>query len=111
MKIPPVVWICAMTMCAWGAAPALAADPAAGKAKVQSQCAVCHGVDGIAKNPEAPHLAGEQAAYIVKQLKAFKTGARKHDQMSIIAEGLSDEDMADIGAWYAKIKVTATMPE
>lgn len=88
-----------------------AADPAAGKAKAQGQCAVCHGIDGIAKNPEAPHLAGEQANYIVKQLKAFKTGARKHDQMSIIAEGLSDEDAADIAAWYAKIKVTATMPE
>jgi cytochrome c553 len=88
-----------------------AADPAAGKAKAQGQCAVCHGIDGIAKNPEAPHLAGEQANYIVKQLKAFKTGARKHDQMSIIAEGLSDEDAADIAAWYAKVKVTATMPE
>lgn len=94
-----------------GPSGAQAADPAAGKAKAQGQCAVCHGIDGIAKNPEAPHLAGEQASYIVKQLKAFKTGARKHDQMSIIAEGLSDEDAADIAAWYAKIKVTATMPE
>ncbi len=88
-----------------------AVDPVVGKAKAQGQCAVCHGIDGIAKNPEAPHLAGEQANYIVKQLKAFKTGARKHDQMSIIAEGLSDEDAADIAAWYARIKVTATMPE
>ena len=96
---------------ALAASTAHAADPVAGKAKAQGQCAVCHGIDGIAKNPEAPHLAGEQANYIVKQLKAFKTGARKHDQMSIIAEGLSDEDAADIAAWYAKIKVTATMPE
>ena len=96
---------------ALAASAAHAADPVAGKAKAQGQCAVCHGIDGIAKNPEAPHLAGEQANYIVKQLKAFKTGARKHDQMSIIAEGLSDEDAADIAAWYAKIKVTATMPE
>ena len=99
------------TLLALVSSGANAADPAAGKAKAQGQCAVCHGIDGIAKNPEAPHLAGEQASYIVKQLKAFKTGARKHDQMSIIAEGLSDEDMADIAAWYAKIKVTATMPE
>ena len=93
------------------ASVARAADPAAGKAKAQGQCAVCHGIDGIAKIPEAPHLAGEQASYIVKQLKAFKTGARKHDQMSIIAESLSDADAADIAAWYSKIKVTATMPE
>jgi cytochrome c553 len=96
---------------ALAASVAHAADPVAGKAKARGQCAVCHGIDGIAKNPEAPHLAGEQANYIVKQLKAFKTGARKHDQMSIIAEGLSDADAADIAAWYAKIKVTATMPE
>ncbi len=108
MKTYSLVLAAALTL---AANTTQAADPAAGKAKAQGQCAVCHGIDGIAKNPEAPHLAGEQASYIVKQMKAFKTGARKHDQMSIIAEGLSDEDAADIAAWYAKIKVTATMPE
>ena len=90
---------------------ASAADAVAGKKKAAAQCAVCHGIDGIAKLPEAPHLAAEQAAYIIKQLKAFKSGERKHEQMSIIAESLSEEDMADVAAWYAKIKVTATMPE
>jgi cytochrome c553 len=103
----------------WGAAllavftmsPAFAADPAAGKKVASATCAVCHGIDGLAKNPEAPHLAGETAAYLVKQLKAFKSGARKHEQMSIIAEGLSDEDMANVAAWYSKIKITVEMPK
>ena len=90
---------------------AFAADPAAGKKVAQGTCAVCHGVDGIAKNPEAPHLAGETAAYLVKQLKAFKSGERKHEQMSIIAQSLSEEDMANAAAWYSSIKIKAEMPK
>lgn len=90
---------------------AFAADPAAGKKIVQGTCAVCHGLDGIAKNPDAPHLAGETAAYLVKQLKAFKSGERKHEQMSIIAQGLSEEDMANAAAWYSSIKIKVEMPQ
>src|SRR5262245_21402667 len=52
------------------------ADPALGKAKVQTVCAVCHGVDGIGKNPDVPNLAGESSQYIQKQLKAFRSGGR-----------------------------------
>ena len=90
---------------------AIAADADAGKKKVADTCAVCHGVDGLAKNPEAPNLAGENAAYIVKQLKAFKSGERKHEQMSIIAQDLSEEDIANVAAWYAKIKISVQVPE
>jgi cytochrome c553 len=91
-------------------APAFAADAAAGKAKVQSACQVCHGLDGIAKIPDAPNLAGESAIYIAKQLKAFKSGERQHQQMSIIASGLSDQDIANLAAWYASLKVTVELP-
>lgn len=91
--------------------PAAAADPVLGKKKVAGTCAMCHGIDGIAKNPEAPHLAAEQATYIIKQLKAFKDGTRKHPQMSIIAKSLSDDDMANVAAWYASLKITVTMPQ
>jgi cytochrome c553 len=93
------------------ASPALAADPAAGRKVAAATCAVCHGIDGLAKNPEAPHLAGENPTYLIKQLKAFKSGERKHEQMSIIAEGLNDDDMANVAAWYSKIKVTVEMPK
>jgi cytochrome c553 len=90
--------------------PAAAADAAAGKQKA-AMCAVCHGLNGLAKNPEAPNLAGDNARYLIKQLKAFKSGERKNDQMSIIAEGLGDDDMANLAAWYSSLKVTVEMPQ
>lgn len=74
-------------------------------------CAVCHGRDGIAKVPDAPNLAGESAIYTTRQLKAFKDGKREHEQMSLIAAGLSDADIADLAAWYASLKVTVEMPQ
>jgi len=111
MLLRPILVAGALIAAGLLARSATAADAEAGKKKAAAQCAVCHGIDGIAKLPEAPHLAAEQATYIIKQLKAFKSGERKHEQMSIIAESLSDADMADIAAWYAKIKVTATMPQ
>ena len=87
-----------------------AADAAAGKAKAQATCAVCHGIDGLAKVPDAPNLAGESAIYTTRQLEAFRSGQRQHEQMSIIAEGLSDEDIADLAGWYASLKVTVELP-
>ena len=69
------------------------------------------GSTGSTRLPDAPNLAGDGAEYIISQLKAFQTGARQHEQMSIIAKGLSDEDIADLAAWYASIKVTAEMPQ
>ncbi len=95
----------------FGAGPTFAADPAAGKKVAQGTCAVCHGLDGIAKNPDAPHLAAENVEYLMRQLKAFKTGERKHEQMSIIAQGMSDAQMADVSAWYSQIKIKAEMPQ
>ncbi len=92
------------------AGPASAADIGAGKKKAM-QCAVCHGLDGIAVNPDAPNLAGEAAIYIEKQLKAFRSGERKNEQMSIMASSLSDQDIADLAAWFSAIKVTAQPPE
>ena len=93
------------------AGPALAADPAAGKKVAQGTCAVCHGLDGIAKVPDAPHLAGENVGYLVRQLKAFKSGERKHEQMSIIAQSLDDAAMENVSAWYSQIKISVQVPE
>ena len=93
------------------ATSAMAADPAAGRKKAATTCAVCHGVDGLSKTPDAPNLAGNNAAYLIKQLKAFKSGARQHDQMSIIAKDLGDDDMANVAAWYSSLKVSVTMPQ
>ena len=101
----------ALIVAAFAASAGYAADPAAGKKVASGMCAVCHGVDGIAKNPDAPHLAAENVEYLMRQLKAFKSGERKHEQMSIIAQGLSDEQMANVAAWYSSIKIKAEMPQ
>jgi len=80
-----------------------AGDAAAGKAKAAS-CAACHGADGISKVPTYPNLKGQKAAYVVKQLKDFKSGARKDPTMNAMAKPLSDADMANLGAYYAGMK-------
>ena len=92
------------------AAPAQAADAAAGKV-LAGKCKTCHGIDGIAKIPIAPHIAGESEVYLETQLKAFRSGKREHEIMSVVAKGLTDEDIANLAAWYSSIKITAEMPE
>jgi len=89
---------------------ALAADAAAGRQKAK-KCQTCHGIDGIAKIPIAPHIAGESQIYLATQLKAFRSGKREHEMMSVVAKKLSDEDISDLAAWYASIQIKATMPE
>ena len=89
---------------------AAAADAAAGKQKA-GMCRTCHGIDGMAKVPDAPNIGGESAIYLERQLKAFRSGERKHEQMSVIAESLDDADIADLVAWYASIKVSVTVPQ
>jgi cytochrome c553 len=87
------------------AGPALAAgDAAAGQARAIT-CSACHGADGNSLNPEWPSLAGQHESYTIKQLQAFKSGARQNVLMSSQAMGLSDQDMADLAAFYASQKV------
>jgi cytochrome c553 len=95
--------------CVVAAASAAAQD--AGRQKATQTCAVCHGVNGIGVNPDVPNLAGESPLYLEKQLNAFRSGERKHEQMSIIAQGLSDEDIRDLVAWYSRLKVTVEVPQ
>jgi cytochrome c553 len=92
------------------AAPAGAGDREAGRQKIR-QCVTCHGKDGIAKIPIAPHLAGESEIYIQTQLKAFRSGKREHEMMSVIARDLTDADIADLAAWYSAIEITVTVPD
>ena len=93
-----------------GGLPALAGDPAAGR-KVAGMCRTCHGLDGYALVPIAPHIGGKPAAYLEAQLTAFKTGAREHEIMSVVASGLSARQIADVAAWYADHRAVATLPE
>ena len=83
-------------------------DPAAGR-KVAGICRTCHGLDGYARIPNAPHIGGEPAGYIASQLTAFRDGRRQHEMMSVVARGLNDEQIADVAAWFASHKATATL--
>ena len=55
--------------------------------------------------------AGESTIYVTKELNAYRSGERDHPQMSIIAKGLSDKQIADLAAWYAALKVTVELPD
>lgn len=87
-----------------------AGNAEAGREKAH-QCAVCHGIEGVAKRPDAPNIGGESDLYLTKQLEAFRSGERRHEQMSIIASGLSDQDIADLVAWYSSLKFEVTLPD
>ena len=87
-----------------------AGDPALGRQKAK-MCRTCHGIDGLARIPSAPHIAGESQIYIVTQLKAFRSGKRTHEIMSVIAQQLSDADIDNLAAWYSGIQISVTVPE
>jgi len=80
-------------------------DAAHGK-ELATDCADCHGADGKGDD-ETPTLLGHEEAYFVEQLKAFKSGARKDedDTMLMYTEDLSEQDMADLAAYYASLPV------
>lgn len=84
-------------------APTFAADIEAGKAK-SAVCAACHGPEGISLVPMFPNLKGQKAQYLEKQLKAFKDGTRSDPTMAPMAAPLTDEDMANIAAYYESLK-------
>jgi cytochrome c553 len=86
-----------------------AQDLATGRRKAVA-CQACHGLDGIAKLPEAPHLAGQPASYLERELNAYRSGARRNEVMSVVAKSLSDDDIRDIAAYYAAIQIEAKVP-
>lgn len=81
-----------------------------GKDKV-SMCMGCHGIPGYKTafpvTYSVPKLGGQHASYIVKALQAYKNGDRTHPSMRAIAAGLSEQDMADVAAYYSAPAVQA----
>ena len=105
-----IILACVLFSNGWQPTTAFSQNAIAGRLKAKT-CAICHGSNGIAVNANSPNLAGENATYISTQLLAFRSGKRKHHQMSIIASGLSDDDIANLARWYSLIKVIATPPD
>lgn len=92
------------------AAPADAApvgDAQAARNKI-SMCIGCHGIPGYkASFPEVYHvpmIAGQNAEYLVSALKDYASGARTFPTMEVIAQSLSEQDMADLAAYYSTLK-------
>ncbi|MEQ1638126.1 MAG: c-type cytochrome [Methylococcales bacterium] len=80
-----------------------AADITAGEQKA-SVCFGCHGQEGNSSNPQVPILAGQQAAYLVNQITAFRDNKRVNPVMLMQAKGLSDSDINNVAAYFASRK-------
>lgn len=88
------------TLLANETAGAIKGDAEAGKAKA-TVCVACHGPEGTGINPEWPRLAGQGGKYAEKQLHEFKSGARKDPVMQGQAVNLSEQDIADLAAFFS----------
>ena len=105
-RIVPLLAAAAFLFCA----PAYAGDAAAGKAKASAMCAVCHGAEGLSQLPEAPNLAGQVEIYLAKSLDEFRSGKRQNEMMTLVVKDLSDDDVANLAAWYASIQISVKTP-
>ena len=69
--------------------------------RLSADCESCHGVDGNAKNPSMPTLAGQDAKYFIKAMKQYKVGKRKHQKMFEAVEAFSEQEIIDMATYYA----------
>jgi cytochrome c553 len=100
-----VALVVALTVLAAQAAPPKG-DVAAGRIRSESErCQECHGFDGNGNGEDGKfaRLAGQYPAYIARQLQDFRSGARKHDYMMIMARSLEEADIVDIAAYYGSL--------
>ena len=96
------VYLAACVGLALGTMPAHAADVAAGKEKAEL-CVGCHGENGVSQMENMPSLAGQLDQFVQWQLIYFRAGARKNEQMQPIVEQLSNEDIRNLGAYFASL--------
>ena len=87
-----------------------AGDITAGRT-VMVKCEACHGMDGISKDYWAPHISGQKENYLLRSLLKYKAGERESPMMTRALKNLSDEDMANVAAYYAAIKVIVEAPQ
>jgi len=79
-------------------------DAALGKAKAEQVCVTCHGLDGMGIDATYPKLAGQYADYLEQALSDYRSGARKNAIMAGFAATLTDEDIANVSAYYSTLK-------
>ena len=87
----------------------LSAELQNGKKKAKAICSACHGLDGQAaaggNSVIIPNITAQHKDYLIARLKAYKAGKIQHDQMTIIAGMLSEQDIENVAEWYSRIKV------
>lgn len=74
---------------------------------VQGQCFICHGMDGESSSPVFPRLAGQNAAYVTRQLSDYKSGKRVSSAMQPMVRDLNNSDFKALGVWFASRKPQA----
>src|SRR3954465_12238549 len=99
--------LCAAALCCTSAH---AADIAAGKEKAEL-CVGCHGENGISQMENIPSLAAQPDLFIQWQLVFFRAGARKNEQMQPIVEQLDNEDIRNLGAYFASLAPPKPPPD
>ena len=92
----------------------LTAELRLGKEKVQTICSACHGLDGVSASGGnsviIPNLTAQHKDYLIAKLKDYKSKKLDHPQMTIIAQMLTDEEIAAVSEWYSRIKITVFDP-
>lgn len=111
MKLATLVTTAAL----FAALPAMAADEPAAEAqppaKVAQTCSACHGVDGVAKAPMYPDLAGQYKDYIEQALREYRNGERVNPIMDPMAKSLSEQEIVEIATWYSRQKPVVYTPD
>lgn len=105
MRSPLIAALAAATLLLTSAAVQAEGDAAAGKVKAYT-CTGCHGIPGynnVYPTYKVPKIGGQNYAYLVSALKAYRAGDREHPTMVLQAGSLSDEDIQDISAYFASL--------
>ena len=86
-----------------------------GKEIATTVCSTCHGLDGQAtsggNSAITPNITAQQKDYLIAKLKDYKSGKINHQQMSLIAQMLSDTDIENVSEWYSSIIISIKIPE
>lgn len=110
MRLAALIVLGGLMLAGGHSGTAKAADPEAGR-KIANMCRTCHGIDGYAAIPIAPHIGGEPTEYLEAQLMAYKTGQREHEMMSVVTASLTAQQISDVAAWYGAHRAQASLPE
>ena len=85
-------------------------DIAEGKRVAEASCAGCHGIDGVAKAKDTPHIAGQRPAYLYMELRVYQSGGRGNTTMNNGVKFLSDDALIKVAAYYASLDPAQPVP-